>query len=510
VNRPRLLLLLAVAALAGGIVMALEMAAVRLFAPHFGYSIYVWGTTICVVMAAMVGGAAAGGRLANGPRAEALLCHALLAGGGWQLLALWVMPAVLPRLAAAGEAAGVALAALILFAPSMVAFAATGPILVRLCADLTGVGRAAGLVSALSTAGSLGGILGTIFVLLPRLGTHTTLQMLCGASLAVGAVGVLASVGARRAARGLAPAAAASILLVTAPGLGWSQGSVWTAESAYNLVRVVQRGGQRVLQLNHPSSVHSVREGRGVWTGYYHDYFALGPLFVPARRALVLGMGAGGSVRSMRVTAPSIEVDAVEIDPRVVEAATRWFDVDAADPLLRVHVMDGRRFLARDRGTYDLVQLDVFQGGPYVPFHLVTEECFRLARARMGDDALLMMNVFDRGRDTALLTRVAATLRRVFPSVMVGRTDAGNFMLFAFTRPPSAERLALRSPALGSNAGLRDLVLREAAVPEGAAVFTDDLAPVEEMTRRMLSEADSITAAASTASASPGRTRPRS
>src|SRR5688572_8379201 len=56
----RLLLLLAVAAVAGGIVMALEMAAVRLFAPHFGYSIYVWGTTICVVMAAMVGGYAIG------------------------------------------------------------------------------------------------------------------------------------------------------------------------------------------------------------------------------------------------------------------------------------------------------------------------------------------------------------------------------------------------------------------------------------------------------------------
>lgn len=487
-NRPRLLLLLTVAALAGGVVMSLEMAAVRLFAPHFGYSIYVWGMTICVVMAAMVGGYAAGGRMASGPRAEALLCHALLAGAAWQLLALWAMPAVLPRLAAAGEAAGVALAALILFAPSMVAFAATGPILVRLCADVAGIGRAAGLVHALSTAGSLGGIMGTIFVLLPRLGTHATLQVLCGVSLAIGAAAQLAF-GTRRAARGLAPAAAASVLLVTAPGLGWSHGSLWTAESAYNLVRVVQRGGQRVLELNHPSSVHSVREGRGVWTGHYYDYFALGPLLVPARRALVLGMGAGGSVRSMRVTAPSIEVDAVEIDPRVVEAASRWFDVDAgAEKNLRVHVMDGRRFLARDRGTYDLVQLDVFQGGPYVPFHLVTEECFRLARARMGDDALLMMNVFDRSRDTALLTRIAATLRRVFPSVLVGRTDAGNFMLFAFTRRASAERLALRSPLLGSNASLRDFVAREVAVPEGAAIFTDDHAPIEEMTRRMLSE----------------------
>src|SRR5678816_1267839 len=92
---------------------------------------------------------------------------------------------------------------------------------------------------------------------------------------------------------------------------------------------------------------------------YYYDYFALGPLLVPARRALVLGMGAGGSIEAMRRTAPSIAIDAVEIDPRVVEAASRWFDVDVvADPRLRVHLMDARRFLSRDRGTYDLVQLD--------------------------------------------------------------------------------------------------------------------------------------------------------
>ena len=484
---PRVLLWLTAAVIAGAIVMSLERAAVRLFAPPFGYSVYVWGATIGVVMAAMAVGAAVGGRLAEEPRAEARLFLAILAGAGWQLLALWVMPAVLPRLAEAGEAIGVGLAALILFGPSMVALATTGPILVRLCSDVASIGRAAGLVSALSTVGSLVGIVGTIFVLLPQIGTHATLQVLCGTSLAIGTVGATATVGRRRALPGLAPAAAATVLLVMSPGLGWSQGTVWTAESAYNLVRVVQRGGLRVLELNHPSSVHSVRSGHGAWTGYYYDYFALGPLLVPSKRALVLGMGAGGSVRAMRLTAPEIEIDAVEIDPRVVEAASRWFDVDvASDPRLHVHVMDGRRFLARERGRYDLVQLDVFQGGPYVPFHLVTEESFRLARARMSDDALLMMNVFDRSASSALLRRLAATLHRVFPSVMVARTDGGNFMLFAFTRVPSAERLAFHSPELRANSGVRNLVIRDVVLPDGAAVFTDDLAPVEEMTRRML------------------------
>jgi hypothetical protein len=372
------------------------------------------------------------------------------------------------------------------------------------------IGRAAGLVYALSTAGSMAGILGTIFWLLPRLGTHATLQVLCGASLAVGA-GLLVS--RSRRTLGLPLAAVFVPLLVTVPGLGWSEGSVWTAESPYNLVRVVQSGGQWLLQLNHPSSIHTIRDTGGVWTGYYYDYFALGPLMVPTTRALVLGMGAGGSIRSMRLTAPEVTIDAVEIDPRVVEAARRWFGVDAKGGRLGIHVMDARRFLARDRGIYDLVQLDVYQGGPYIPFHLVTEECFRLARARMSDDALLMMNVFDRGADTTLLLRLAATLRRVFPSVMVGQTDAGNFMLFAFTRVPSAERLRYRPAVLRSNAGVRDLQIREVILPDTAPGFTDDVAPIEEMTRRMINDdaadqAASLPPRESPFAPSPGRSAP--
>jgi Spermine/spermidine synthase domain len=484
VTSARVLRWLAATIVAGGVLMSLEMAAVRLFAPYFGYSIYVWGTTICVVMAAMVAGYAIGGRLADAARAEAHLFVAILSSAAWQLLALWTMHLLLPWLADTSDVIGVTLAALVLFAPSMVALAATGPILVRLCAHVGTIGRAAGLIYALSTAGSMAGIVATIFWLLPRLGTHATLRVLCGTSFLIGAAGLFTT--GKRRELGLA-VAAGLVPVLLAPGLGWSEGSVWTAESSYNLVRVVQRGGRRLLQLNHPSSIHTVRDGGGVWTGFYYDAFALGPLLVPARRALVLGMGAGGSIRSMRLTNPEIAIDAVEIDPRVVEAATRWFDVDpSSDGRLRVHVMDARRFLSRDRGTYDLVQLDVYQGGPYIPFHLVTEECFRLARARMSDDALLMMNVFDRGPDTALLRSLAATLRRVFPSVMVGHTDAGNFMLFAFTRVPSGERLRHRPAVLAANTGVRDMEIREVARPDTAAVFTDDRAPIEDMTRRML------------------------
>jgi spermidine synthase len=473
------------AVLSGAILMSLEMVAFRLYAPYFGYSIYVWGTMICVVMGALVVGYAIGGRLADTARAERLLFGAILTSALWQLVILCTMRFVLSRLAQGGEVAGVTFATLIIFAPSMIALAATGPILVRLCADAGRVGWAAGTVYALSTVGGMAGILVTIFWLLPTIGTEKTMRLFCGFSFLIGSSGFLWM--ENRARRVLAVALAIvpipSLLLV--PGLGWSEGTVWTAESSYNLVRVVRNGSQWWLQLNRPDAIQTIRDQDVVWTGYYYDRFALGPLLVPAKRALVLGMGAGASIHSMRATAPEIVIDAVEIDPKVVEAAVRWFGIDPADRRLRIHVADARRWLTGNRETYDLVQLDVYQGGPYIPFYLVTEEFFRLARERMNDDALLMMNVFDESKDSELLLALAATMRRVFPSVMVESRGA-NYMLFAFTRRQSSDSIRQRLSDRIVAAPLRDARISEIVPPPGAQAFTDNLAPVEEITRRML------------------------
>jgi hypothetical protein len=52
---------LATSAAAGALTMALELTAFRLYAPYFGYSIYVWGTMISIVLAALAVGYGAGG-----------------------------------------------------------------------------------------------------------------------------------------------------------------------------------------------------------------------------------------------------------------------------------------------------------------------------------------------------------------------------------------------------------------------------------------------------------------
>src|SRR5207302_3353798 len=97
-------------------------------------------------------------------------------------------------------------------------------------------------------------------------------------------------------------------------------------------------------------------------------------------------------------------------------------------------VADARPWLQRNRGRYDLVHVDLYHGGRYVAFYLTTVEFFRLIRS-MGDDGLLMMNVFDVSSREDVLAAMVVTLKQVYPSVMVLPAGAlTNKMFFAFSR----------------------------------------------------------------------------
>src|SRR5260221_11799346 len=88
--RSRPFLWLLTAAITGGIVMSLELAAFRLYAPYFGYSIYVWGTMISVVMAALAFGYALGCWFADRSRSGTILYVVIGSTGVYQLAPLFV------------------------------------------------------------------------------------------------------------------------------------------------------------------------------------------------------------------------------------------------------------------------------------------------------------------------------------------------------------------------------------------------------------------------------------
>jgi predicted membrane-bound spermidine synthase len=471
----------------GAIIMAQELVAFRLYAPYFGYSIYVWGSMISVVMAALALGYAIGGWSADRSETDIPLYITILGSAFYQLGILFTVHWMLPTFARKGDFTGTVLATLVVFAPPMTAMAIACPFLIRLLAQSGHIGSAAGKIYALSTVGSIAGILITSFFLVPRLGTQKTLEVICVVSALIAVAGLALRIWAALFALGLIVA-----LLQVVPAARWSQGTIWTAESPYNLVRVERSGERLILKLNDEGGIHTIRDERTGWTGQYYDDFALGPLLVPARRLLVLGMAGGGSIASTRATAPEIEIDAVEIDPKVVEAATRFFGMNPQDGLLHIHVADARPWLARNGGKYDVVHVDLYQGGPYIPFYLVTVEFFSAVRAHMSADGLLMMNLFDMSKDQELLLSTVATLKHVFPTVAVLPIGNRNRMLLAFSKVTPTSLIHTHLESFNGNAAIKRLARTAAPrvsdldVPPGTTVFTDDFSPVEEMTRRML------------------------
>ncbi len=149
------------------------------------------------------------------------------------------------------------------------------------------------------------------------------------------------------------------------------------AESDYNYIQILFEDGRYLLALNDGHAIHSIYDPESVLTGGPWDYFLLAPAMagIAPERALIVGLAGGTSAHSLLATYPELTIDGVEIDPKVLELAEKYFALD--DPRLTTYAEDGRYFLETSDETFDLVALDAYRQ-PYIPFHLATQEFFEL------------------------------------------------------------------------------------------------------------------------------------
>ncbi|HIE68789.1 MAG TPA: hypothetical protein EYP98_00770, partial [Planctomycetes bacterium] len=168
-------------------VMAAELTAVRLLAPHFGDSAYVWTNVIGVILAAMALGAVMGGRLSARANAHTWPFKLLLVAGALLLVAPYItsmlgdalLPDDLPLDAAMPALIrGSLVATAVVFAPPLMLLAAVSPLLIVLLARAgSGVGRAAGDIAAAGTIGSLVGTFVATHWLVPGFGCRIALTV---------------------------------------------------------------------------------------------------------------------------------------------------------------------------------------------------------------------------------------------------------------------------------------------------------------------------------------------
>jgi spermidine synthase len=417
----------------GAALMALEILGARVLAPVLGNSIFVWGALISSVMVAMSLGYWLGGLLSEKTAHLRALGLAAASGGVLAVAAPSIATRVLPWAATLGPRMGPLTASLaIFFLPTML-LSTISPVAVKVASRTAeGVGRTAGGLYSLSTAGSILGSLGTAFWLIPLAPVDT---LVIGTGLVLVVAGTLAAFAPHRPVEGVAlPSAGwtAAVGCVAVVGLvlgigtlgsgtdglaGLSTGDrvVYKADTQYHHITVYDRGSVRSLKFDsRRQSAIDLADGYTSavrYTDYLHLALAIKP---DAKRVLVIGLGGGALPKRMWHDYPSMRIDSVEIDPVVVDVAKRFFGMPD-DPRLRVFTGDGRQYVASTKDRYDVVVIDAYYADS-LPFHLATTEFFKQVDKVMNPGGVVAYNIISsvEGPDSKLFRGIYRTSGEVW------------------------------------------------------------------------------------------------
>jgi len=206
--------------------------------------------------------------------------------------------------------------------------------------------------------------------------------------------------------------------------------------SPYNNVVVsVNEAGMRILRFEHGGARQSlVKPGDPDYLGlsYVRTAFTGLALTGEPKRILVIGLGGGTLPSFLHKHYPAAVIDAVDIDPVVVDVARRYFGF-RDDALMKGHVGDGRRFVEEVKQPYDMIFLDAY-GSDSVPEHLATEEFLRAVRRAVKPDGIVVGNIWGRGHNR-LYDRMVRTYQEVFDDLYIlDVRNAGNQILLALPR----------------------------------------------------------------------------
>jgi spermidine synthase len=171
-----------------------------------------------------------------------------------------------------------------------------------------------------------------------------------------------------------------------------------------------------------------------------------------ARNALLIGGGAGGSLKEM-LKYPRVEVDYVELDPAIIRLSQRFLSAEEKNILSdkRVHLFfqDGRAFLQKSPKKYELIILVLPEPATAQLNRFYTREFFLLARERLSPNGLFSFTVpsAENYISPALqqfLSSLYFTLASVFPEVKVVPGDRNIFLASDHSLSVDASELSQR------------------------------------------------------------------
>lgn len=469
----------------GWFVMLTELVGARVLAPYFGNTIYVWGSVIAIFMFALAVGYALGGKMTEKFGSSLVPSGLVAIAGIYVALSFLYQDSLCAWLYHTGMHVkwGALFAATILYGVPMALLGAVSPYCVQIASRThLEVGKRAGSLYSISTMGSFIGCLVTAFILIPD---HSLWQITLYAGIAVAwiALAVALMLADRlipslvvacalaaaivvglalphRFAQNLLPAyayplktqdmgqfpisqlqshlsaAQSEAKAEAAKYMSASQKSLFEMETAYHRVSVIQDGPSRELifgkyGFRHPPQTVVDLRNLNWHVAEYTQMMMAGMLFKPApKRILVIGVGGGVVPRAMEVCCPGAKVDAVDIDPVVLDVAKKYFYWRPSNNV-RIFAQDGRSFInwavVTKQPLYDWIVLDAYND-EYVPFHLTTAEFMATVQRMLTPDGVVTANL---GIEDDLYGYEARTMSAVYGNltVFLGHRSANAIMV---------------------------------------------------------------------------------
>ena len=250
-------------------------------------------------------------------------------------------------------------------------------------------------------------------------------------------------------------------------------------KSEYSHILIKDKGSQRSLYFVRDSGEVVLESSVDMSRPYdlmvpYTQVMMAAQLYRPkAQNALMVGVGGGGMLHYFQAYFPQLNVDAVDIDPAIIDVAQRYFALSAA-PSLELHTADGFLFIEKGDKKYDIIFMDAFLK-PSVDtdptgthLRLKTLSFYEQLKNRLNPAGVVAFNI----NPHPTVERDIATIREAFSQVWVVPVPSrGNTIVLASTQKEKITSAQLEAAAQAfdstlktslSYQGLSDLVQRSA------------------------------------------------
>ncbi len=421
-NKIRLL-----AFLAGFISLELEIIGTRLISPIFGNTIYVWTSLISITLLFLAIGYNLGGKLADKGKIKLNTLGIIIFTIGCYIILLPIISKyILLFFWRLGVIAGPLTCSFVIFFLPMTLLGFIVPTSIKLATrSLSEVGGKSGEIYSIATIGSIAGALVTGFYLLLHIGIRNS-------CLYSGVVLILVSLFLFKSRKSL-------LLLLIVPLIiiiphNKAKEAIEEFPSFYNSLVVSNEGGVRKLyRTGNIVSTMSLKTNKSVVK--YDEVYDVAWMYNPDYKdVLVIGFGTGMSIKRLLEKHDSINIEAVEIEPRMEEIAKEYFGWDDE---IKINHDDGRHFL-RTKGKYDVIIIDLIVG--HDASFLGTKNFFEEAKKHLNYDGAIIINIVSSEEgETALPLRTEyTTLKSVFKEVIllniepnINKKTIHNLVLFA-------------------------------------------------------------------------------